>query len=216
MNLRVPLTLLLIFLLRLQGDVAIIDIPIQNPSFEDHATLYPWFCGASTIGNQFPGWVSYNARVIAPMSPRSCDFSDAPDGKQMVVIREGFISQDLGDIRAVLPHNPVTGETNGVLKLRVSTANYFYWYRGHYTASLLLTQGDAHVTLCSTSGWGHGDFTDVTLTCPEQRASGHLVIKLESSGDQTFVPNFPGVPTTLNYQMLVDNVSLTFAPSEVQ
>lgn len=194
-----------------------IAISIQNPSFEDHgAVLYPWFCGGSITlaGAPFPGWDSYSARVLAPASPRlsSCDFSNPPDGKQMAMIQLGYISQDLGDIRAILPHDVNTGETNGVLRLRFSVANYFYWYRGHYSASLLLTQSDAHVTLCSTSGWGLGDFTEVTLTCPEQRAFGHLIIKFESNSDQTFVPDFPGVPATLNYQMLFDDVSLTFTP----
>lgn len=189
-----------------QTPLSPIPIPIVNPSFEAAVPFVQDSCGM--LSYPVPWWTAYpvpgSAGAAADVRTASsgCDFSPPPDGKQMVELYEAGIYQDVGD-----------AQTNGVYRLRFFVANYFYWYRGHYSASLSLKQGNAAITLCSTSGWGTGDFTEVTLICPEQRGTGRLVITLESSGAQTFIPDYPGVPTTLNYQMLFDNVSLTYTPS---
>lgn len=183
-----------------------ITIPIQNPSFESPVSMqYQKDCGAFTYETP-PGWTSSTGTVavVVPASPRTCDFSNPPDGKQFALIANGSLSQDLGDVYTILPHD-AHGEVNGVYAGHFLVGDYFYWYPGQFSASLTLKCGPANKfcaqgttkVLCPVAGWGMGDFTDVTFTCPSQRQYGELILTLGSTG----------------YQMLFDNVSLTFTPT---
>lgn len=180
-----------------------VTVVIKNPSFEDAIQVqYQKPCGAFTY--EVPQWtISGTAAALVPASPRACDFSNPPDGKQFVIIQNGSISQDLGDISAILPHD-ANGEVNGVYTLHFFVANYFYWYPGKYSVSLSLRGPDQ--VLCKTSGWGMGDFQDAALVCPSQRKYGHLILTL-SSGSAT------GEPYGNGYENLFDKISLSFTPT---
>lgn len=183
-----------------------INVLIQNPSFE--AAILPESsdqCGLRS--SKVPGWVANSAIVVTPTDQSQCTYSAPPDGHSLVELRywsgtPASISQDLGSVYSLLPHNS-SGEVIGVYTLKFFVANVFYWYDGHYSATLSLAQiptGPPSITttLCSTSGIAAGDFTEIIMICPSQRAYGELTLTLSS--------------TTPNWGMVDDNVSLTFTP----
>lgn len=185
-------------------------IPIANHSFEDAAPVASQDACAVHY-YQIPGW-AYPSRgviVFAPVTPRTCDFSNPPDGVKMVNLGDASISQDLGDVYTLLPHD-ANGEANGFYTLKVWVAGYFYWYPGHYLVALLLMQSGQTEELCSTSGWDSGDFTEITLVCPAQRQFGELILTFSSNAAQRFEN---GQLVTIDYPTFFDNVSLTFTPT---
>lgn len=197
-----------------QAAAQAVNVSIKNPSFEDVVPAqYQRACGIYTYEVP-PGWTSTTGAavaILAPTSPRPCDFSNPPDGKQMLLVQNGTVSQDLGDIYTILPHD-AHGEVNGFYTVHFFVANYFYWYDGKFSASLSLVPNSSPysskqtITLCKTSGWAMGDFVDVTFTCTAQRRYGELFITL-ASGSGT------GEPYGNGYENLFDNVSLTFTPT---
>jgi len=206
---------LLVFLLLLasaflQAGNQPIVIPIQNPSFEQFTAPLTHIdpCGLEerTLVN-FPAWKF----VAAPGSggaggllkpngestntkPNGCNVPLPPDGQMVAFAQSTTISQDLGSSPSV----------DGVYTLTFYVANYFYWYGSAYSASIVISKthgsyGDT-VHLCSTSGYAMGDFTKVTMTCPNQRFYGDLTISLSAPAGP---PNWP---------VLFDDVTLEFTP----
>lgn len=170
------------------GEPAPIVVPIQNPSFEDHLTSTSdgfYHCGQ--IYYNIPGWHFSAGGTTQISTPKTCDIATPPDGSSVAFAGWGTtISQDVGP---ALPGD-------GVYTLKFYVADYFYWYMGTYKASLFLGTYE----ICSTSGYAMGDFTQITMICPDQRlGAGRLKIV------------FAG---TDGFPVVFDNVSLTFRPGD--
>jgi len=176
-------------------------ITIQNASFEQIPSDFTLGgrqqCGPQGAGHVL-GWTSPAFGAIwlsQPANPNPCGNSVPPDGVSAAIIAPGnSVVADAGPPQTV----------DGVYTLKVSVAAYDYWYGGGYLFSVSI----GTLQLCSTSGVSMGDFTEVTLVCPNQRRyppniSGDLMISLAGLdlGNDT------------HYMSLVDKVSLTFAPT---
>lgn len=165
-----------------------VSIPIRNPSFEEHLTSTS--DASDTCGRTYyniPGWKFSAGSVTQVSTPKTCDIETPPDGSSVAFAGWGStISQDVGPA--------IHGD--GVYTLKFYVADYFYWYMGTYKAALLL--GNAE--FCSTSGYAMGDFTQITLVCPDQRlGAGELKIRFTGT-------NLNGFP------VVFDKVSLEFTP----
>lgn len=163
-------------------------IPIQNPSFELPTNLPDSnSCGQSTYQN-IPGWTFTQPSGTAyGVIAWTC--GPIPDGKQVAFLIGSSMSQDLG----ILPQA-------GTYTLRVSIANWFYFYEGGYTISLTI-KGKP---VCTVSGYALGDFTEYPLVCT---IDGHIAIDHN---------NFPAgnlgitVSNSIEWPILIDKFSLTF------
>lgn len=182
-----------------------IAIPIPNTSFEDPVVTPRDQCGGTYY--RPAGWYTSGGNggvIIRNVTSKPCDFSPTPYGQQMVMLYNSTISTNLGDVTSTLPRDS-SGNVNGKWTLHFSVASYFYWYPGRYSASLSFIQPNGDITdLCTTSGWTTGDWEDLELVCASDRLGGQLVITL-GSGKIGALYGW--------YQNLVDNVSLTFTPT---
>lgn len=152
--------------LLMQGGGQPIVVPIQNPSFEEHGTptTSDGFQHCGQVYYNIPGWHFSAGGVTQVATPKTCDIATPPDGSSVANAGWGStISQDVGPAL----------HGDGVYTLKFYVADYFYWYMGTYKASLFLGPYE----ICSTSGYAMGDFTQVTLVCPDQRlGAGRLKI----------------------------------------
>lgn len=185
--------LLLMFASLLQSQS--ITIPIQNPSFESPSSSP--FTGSLQCGQaewwDVPGWLTPQvpgANTSAGTIAWTCQA--VPDGKAVAFLVNGQMSQDLG----ILPQT-------GIYDLKLSLANWFYSYPAEYVVSLLI----GTKPVCSLSGYGLGDFTEITLPC---LVPGYIAVDHRLG----FTPGNLGimVQEAGGWMLLIDNVSLTFTP----
>jgi len=202
---KITALIIALFSLLFQGGGQSVVIPIQNPSFEQVSGTLPTVeqCGHWGWDGQgsfrIPGWTwtttdpGGGTGVFQPANPNPCSYELPPDGSIVAYAGGGTVSQDVG-----MPQP-------GVYVLKFFVANRWYSYPGHYTAAVSIGTNQ----LCSTSGFGVGDFTEVTLVCPAPGyltvdhglgfAPGHLIISMHSE--------------SVGWQLFFDDVSLTFTPN---
>lgn len=167
-----------------------INIPIQNPSFEQLtgplATVDPCGLEERSVAN-IPGWkfvtvpgsggagglLKPNGEVTPPPS-NGCNVPIPPNG-QIVAF-----AQDTTILQTVRVPEFLTG--SGVYTLKFFVASYFYWYPGQYTASASLSSFYEQ-PLCEASAHPIGDFTQVTLICPaNHHYAADMTIALHGKG----------------------------------
>jgi hypothetical protein len=172
-----------------------INIPVQNPSFEQHGTSTsdgPEQCGQAYYN--IPGW-KFSASSVTQLSHPNVCTNDAlpPDGAFTANAGWGStISQDVGPI----------SPNDGIYTLKVWVANRYYWYGGSYKAAITITDNTGTGDICSTSGYAMGDFTQITLVCPSQRlGSGELKIVFTGTNLSGFPVLFAG-PVSLTFTQL--------------
>lgn len=178
-----------------------VTLPVQNPSFEqfNDTLAYADPCGMEERNvSRIAGWKF----VVTPGSggaggliqPNGVNVVDVcgpipppPDGQTAAFAQNTTISQTLQ-----IPAEPV-----GVYVLKFWVANYFYWYSGNYTVSLILSSVPDGA-LCSNSGHPVGEWTQMILTCPvRDHYASTMTLSLASNN---------------NWPMLFDDVQLTFTP----
>lgn len=169
-----------------------VSIPIQNPSFELPTTLPDQnSCGQSTW-RDIPGW-TFTQSSGGSFGVIAWTCQAPPDGKQVASLGNSSMFQDL----KVAPQI-------GIYVLKFYVANWFYSYIGGYSASI--TEGTK--TVCATSGWAVGDFTQVTAVCP---VSGYIANNDRFwSSPGNLVLHFSN---SEGWPIIVDNISLTFTPT---
>lgn len=192
------IAMLLPIALLAQGGGQPINVPIQNPSFEQPPSrpftqdpCGPWV-------DQVPGWTATplqggtGAGIMQPTEPSPVNngnclggISPAPDGITVAYLSSYSISQNLG----TAPGN------NGIYTFTIYFADRFYWYSAHYSASIQLGTD----TICSISGEARGDFTQVPIVCPVQKNPTPRDLTITITGYGQWI-------------VLVDKVSLTFTP----
>lgn len=182
-----------------QGGGQPINVPIQNPSFEQ-APIKPFnqdACGPWVAG-EVPGWAitslqpGAGAGIFQPTQPSPVNnpnclggISPAPDGITVAYLAGASISQNLG----IAPGN------DGVYVYTIFFGDRFYYYSAAYSMSVKL--GDD--VICSSSGEARGDFTQVPIVCPVQKNTTPRQLTITVTGNGEF-------------QLLLDKVSLTFTP----
>lgn len=176
-----------------------INVPIQNPSFEQAPTRAfnqdpcgPWIW-------EVPGWTIiplqtyYSAGIFRPTEPSPASnpnclggVSPAPDGITVAYLAGASISQNLG---------PAPGN-DGIYTMTIYFGDRYYYYSSWYSASLKF--GDEQ--FCAVSGEARGDFTQIPVVCPiaKNPTPKDLIITLTATG---------------NFTLLTDKVSLTFTPT---
>lgn len=190
----------LLFALFTQSGGQPINVPIQNPSFEQAPTRAfnqdpcgPWIW-------EIPGWTvakilptGAGDGILQPTEPSPVNngnclggISPAPDGITVAYLSGYSMSQNLG----TAPGN------DGVYTFTIYVADRFYWYSAHYSASIQLGTD----TICSISGEARGDFTEVPIVCPVQKNPTLRELTITITGDGQWI-------------LLVDNISLTFTPT---
>lgn len=190
-------------------------VPIENSSFEPASPLTPPGYPSDQCGirsSTVPGWTfGAGSGVIQLFNPNPCGIALPPDGATVAIAGYGSrFSQNLG-ISPLIVQKPSPGwkyVTEGNYTLNFSVANYFHNYPGYYTAEIDFGTQE----LCEASGWGTGNFSRVTLTCP---GPGYLVIDKSLpnggpvQGSQNFVVKF----SVNGWTLLFDNMSFTFTPN---
>ncbi len=206
--------------LLLQGGGQPINVPIQNPSFEQVSAPLPastpcgkWGWdgqGYDGIPNWSPdsfhitGWqFSSKTEVFQPNNPKTCDYIAPPhDGSTVAYAGYGgSFSQDTG----VKASSVQAGPVDGIYTLKFFVANYFAVYPGYYEADISIGTQE----LCSTDGWATQYFTEVTLVCPAPR---YIVFNNEFgfNSSANLVISFSAAT---GWPLLFDDVSLTFTPN---
>lgn len=207
------------------GQAPMLSIPIVNSDFELQPTVPtgtindPVGCGTYEIG-QVPSWTleqvgTYGGGGIAHWT---CD--DGMPNSNVAWLGLGERMYQLLTEKARL----------GVYVLQFDVAAWFYVYPGNWKAELYQGTADANgkVTLspapfCSESGWAFGDMKRITVTCPlpgyflnitspdplgvgGQNPGGNIVVLFQEGTN-------PALGGHSGWYILIDNVSLTFAPT---
>lgn len=203
-----------------------VAIPIIDADFESavitngRAITDPAGCGIAQNFDKIPGWTFVH---IKPGSGGGVAHWTCDDGATNSNV--AFLSAGEGMYQ-------MTAEkaSQGTYALEFDVANWFYPYPGDWNATLY--QGKmvngilvlSPAPFCSGSGWALGDMKRQTVTCnmsgyflqansPDplsvggQNPIGFIVINFQSG-----VPN-PALGDHAGWPILIDNVSLTFTPT---
>jgi hypothetical protein len=216
------------------------SIPIQNPSFEQVNTVY----GDQTCGENFFGIVGWKSESDSsywsgnstlrpsgnPTGSNPCRVATpVPDGANAAQLLNNRILQDLGVKFSDIQKSPQgTCCIDGLYVMKFSLTTVFGPYSGYYEAHVSLGNTDAngviHVgeDLCYTTGWSTQKWNQVILTCP---APGGLIAN-PWPGPAGFDPRGghddvilslsegPDDRGQVGWQLLFDDVSLTFTPQQ--
>lgn len=218
----------LLFLL-IQSGGNTVNVPIVNPSFEQHPNPLPLnltvgttVCGTKGA-NSIPGWQFsitpnsggfsevFQPNTTTPTWP--CYDTQPPDGSTVAAVGGGSIIQDSGITASSLQTLGGGADGDGVYVMTFYVANFTNVYPGYYEVKLLIGTHE----LCSTDGWATRNWKQVTFVCP--------------SPDYVVYDNWPPTTTTATAKSnpndhliislsssggwgnLFDNVQMTFTPT---
>ena len=216
--------LLLSSIIFVQSGGNTVNVPIVNPSFEQHPLLGTYanlelngtICGPSGWTG-IPGWTFSNATgVFQPdvSQPPSwpCYNTQPPDGSTVAYAQGSSITQDLGVKISDLQTFANGADGDGFYLMTFYVANQINAYPGYYEVKI---RAGTH-ELCSTNGLARRNWQKITLTCPSpsyvvydnwpatldspesvSSPDDHLIISLSNMG---------------GWALMFDNVSLTFTP----
>lgn len=190
-----------------------VNIPVKNPSFEQlNSPLVPFSPCESRAPYDNPDWIfEYDSEIIKPcITP--------PDGSNAVLVQNSRIYQDTG-VKPSDLQPPGVGGATGLYEFKFWVANYFTVYPGYYEADITIgtidpvTKAIKGHELCSADGWATQHFIEVMLMCP---SPDYLLGKWPDELPGPADPNahiIVSLSHTKGWQLLFDNVSLTFTPS---
>lgn len=222
---------LLLFCSSTLSQLPMLSIPITNADFEApliaggsfQAITDPAGCGVAFNG-QIAGWMLTPVQGGAGgggVAHWTCD--DGMPNSNVAFLSGGKIEQ-------------LTAEKarQGIYVLQFDVKDWFYSYSGDWNAALYtgITDTTGNMTLsqapfCSESSWSLGDMKRITVVCPLSggfinpgnvnpdgslsiagQIAGNVVIHFQNGGANPALGGHAGWP------ILIDNVSLTFTPSD--
>lgn len=216
--------ILAIAILLAQAVAQPVNVPIQNPSFEQlpnaAVTHGPCFDSIRAVP---PSWVETyrdpiwgGVEVRKPLVPNSCLTPMPPDGSWIVMVASSTISQDTG-VKPSDLQQPGVGGATGLYLPTIWVTNSDTVYPGYYEVAITFGTIDpvTHVVkgheFCSFDGWATQHFTKIPYTCP----SPDYLLGDWPDGSGKADPNahiIISLSHVKGWPLLFDNVSLTFTP----
>lgn len=184
-----------------------INLPIQNPSFDQIPTgAYQISTSCGLQATPIPGWGNGGWTFqLADSNP--CGISLPPGGStNAALVQNSTISQDT-NVKALDLQGGSPG--NGVYELQFFVTNYFVGYEGYYEARISFGSQE----LCSTDGWAMQTSMKVTLVCPAQQ--GLATVGFPAGQVYASDPNahiIVSLSHSKGWMLLFKNVSLTYTP----